>query len=98
MNKYHISADMTSFDAPFVEAAMALAKPGDHSSKVKGQYGYYIIRYDSDETEGPIALEAVKETISSSLLNTKKNEVYSDAVTKWVEEAGIKVDMNALKD
>ena len=95
---YAVSADMTSFDAPFVEAAMALAKPGDHSSKVKGQYGYYIIRYDSDETEGPIALEAVKETISSSLLNTKKNEVYSDAVTKWVEEAGIKVDMNALKD
>ena len=95
---YAVSADMTSFDAPFVEAAMALAKPGDHSSKVKGQYGYYIIRYDSDETEGPIALETVKETISSSLLNTKKNEVYSDAVTKWVEEAGIKVDMNALKD
>jgi len=96
---YAVSADMTSFDSAFVEAAMALEKPGDHSGKVKGtSYGYYIIRYEGDEPEGPIALDEVKETISSSLLSTKQDDTYDAAVAQWVEEAGIKVDLNALKD
>ena len=96
---YAVAADMTSFDSAFVEAAMALAKPGDHSGKVKGSsYGYYIIRYEGDEPEGPIALETVKDTLSSSLLSTKQNEAYDTAVDQWIEEAGIKVDLNALKD
>ncbi len=96
---YAVAAGMTNFDSAFVDAAMALEKPGDHSGKVRGSaYGYYIIRYESDETEGPIALDEVKESISSSLLTTKQNEAYNAAVAQWVEEAGIKVDLNALKD
>ena len=68
---YAVAADMTGFDTAFVEAAMALANPGDHSGKVKGNsYGYYIIRYEGDETEGPVALDTVKEKISSSLLSS----------------------------
>lgn len=96
---YAVAAGMTSFDSAFVDAAMALEKVGDHSGKVKGSsYGYYIIRYESDEAEGPTPLEDVKEAISSALLKTKQDEAYSAAVKQWVEEAGITVDMNALKD
>ena len=96
---YAVAADMTSFDAAFVEAAMALEKPGDHSGKVRGSsYGYYIIRYEGDEPEGAVPLEDVKETISSALLSTKQDDTYDEAVKKWVEEAGITVDLNALKD
>ena len=96
---YAVAADMTGFDSAFVEAAMALEKAGDHSGKVRGtSYGYYIIRYEGDEAEGPVALDTVKETISSSLLSTKQSEAYTAAKAQWVEEAGIKVDMNALKD
>ena len=95
---YAVAADMGNFDAAFVEAAMALQKVGDYSPKTKGIYGYYIIRYDSDEPEGAIALDSVKETISSALLKTKQNTAYTEQVAKWVEEAGIKVDLNALKD
>ena len=96
---YAVAAGMTGFDTAFVDAAMALAKPGDVSDKVKGSsYGYYIIRYDSDEAEGAVSLDDVKETISSALLSTKQNEAYNAAVDQWVEEAGIKVDMNALKN
>ena len=96
---YAVATGMNNFDSAFVEAAMALAKPGDHSGKVKGSsYGYYIIRYEGDETEGPVALDDVKETISSALLKTKQDEAYNAAVEQWVEEAGITVDMNALKD
>ena len=96
---YAVAAGMTNFDSAFVDAAMALEKPGDISDKVKGTSdGYYIIRYESDEAEGPVALDSVKDTISSALLSTKQNETYNSTVDQWVEEAGIKVDMNALKD
>jgi peptidyl-prolyl cis-trans isomerase C len=96
---YAVAAGMTNFDSAFVDAAMALAKPGDISDKVRGtSYGYYIIRYESDEAEGATPLDDVKETISSALLSTKQNEVYNTTVNQWVEEAGIKVDLNALKD
>lgn len=95
---YAVAAGMSGFDAAFVDAAMALEKIGDVSPKTKGQYGYYIIRYEGDEAEGPVALETLKETISSSLLNTKQNDTYKATLAQWVEEAGIKVDMNALKD
>ena len=96
---YAVAADMSGFDAAFVEAAMALEKPGDHSGKVKGtSYGYYIIRYESDEPEGPIALDEVKEDITSTLLESKQDDTYDAAVEQWIEEAGITVDLNALKD
>lgn len=95
---YAVAAGMTNFDAAFVDAAMALEKIGDISPKTKGSYGYYIIRYESDEAEGPVALDAVKETLSSSLLTTKQNDAYEATKAQWVDEAGIKVDLNALKD
>ena len=89
---------MTKFDSAFVDAAMALEKIGDHSGKVKGVYGYYIIRYDSDEPEGAVALDTVKDIVSDYVLSSKQTEAYNAAKAKWVEESGIKVDMNALKD
>ena len=95
---YAVATGMTNFDAAFVDAAMALEKIGDISPKTKGSYGYYIIRYESDEAEGPVALDAVKETLSSSLLTTKQNDAYEATKAQWVDEAGIKVDLNALKD
>ncbi len=96
---YAVCDGMTGFDAAFVEAAMALEKPGDYSGKVKGtSYGYYIIRYESDEPEGPIALDEVKEDITSTLLESKQDDTYDAAVEQWIEEAGITVDLNALKD
>ena len=95
---YAVATGMTNFDAAFVDAAMALEKIGDISPKTKGSYGYYIIRYESDEAEGPVALDAVKETLSSSLLTTKQDDAYEATKAQWVDEAGIKVDLNALKD
>ena len=96
---YAVAAGMTGFDSAFVDAAMALAKPGDVSDKIKGSsYGYYIIRYEGDEPEGPVALDAVKDTLSASLLSTKQTNTYNEQINKWVEEANIKVDLDALKD
>ena len=87
---YAVAAGMSRFDPAFLEAAMALEKPGDHSGKIRGNsYGYYIIRYDSDEPEGPVALDAVYNDIGAELLKTKKDEAYAAALEQWVQEAGI---------
>ncbi len=96
---YAVSADMTSFDSAFVEAAMALEKIGDVSGKVRGDsYGYYIIRYVGDAVEGAISLDEVKDTIQSSLLSTKQNDTYENTIQSWVDAADFKLDLNALKD
>ena len=96
---YAVSADMTTFDSAFVQAAMALENAGDYSGKIRGtSYGYYIIRYEGDVAEGPIAFDAVKDTISSTLLTTNKDNKYNETVEEWIASSGIKVDLNALND
>ena len=95
---YAIAEGISGYDAPFVEAALALEKVGDISPKTKGAYGYYIIRYESDEAEGPVAFDDVKESLASSLLSSKKTNTYNDVTNQWAEEAGIKVNLNALND
>ena len=90
---------MARFDAAFVDAAMALNAVGDVSEKVPSNlYGYYIIKYVSDEAEGAVALETVHDSIQSSLLSTKQNETYDATVKKWVDDADFKEDLDALKD
>ena len=94
---YPVAADMPGFDPAFVEAAMALEHAGDHTGKVRGtSYGYYIIRYDSDEPEGPADYDSVKESIAAELLASKTEEAYNAAVETWISEAGIEEHMDAL--
>ena len=94
---YAVAAGMTSFDSAFVDAAMALANVGDVSDKIVGKsYGYYIIKYVADAPAGEIALDEVREDISSTLLTQKQTEVFDNALASWVAESNFKVDMNAL--
>ena len=97
---YAIAAGMTNFDSAFVEAGMALAAPGDVTGKVASDlYGYYIIKYVGDETGGAVELtDEMKESLRSSLLTTKQNNTYSETITQWVDESGIKVNLDALKN
>ena len=96
---YAVCAGMTGFDPAFVDAAMALGSIGDVSGKVRSDtYGYYIIKYFSDETEGPVDYDSVKDTLQSALLTSKQNDTYTQTVDQWVEEAGIKEDLGALNN
>ncbi len=96
---YAICEGLASFDSAFVDAAMALKSVGDVSGKVKGEaYGYYIIKYVSDEAEGPADYESVKETVKSGVLSTKQDTVYTEVLEQWIKDAGIKEDLGALKN
>ena len=96
---YSVFAGMTSFDPAFVDAAMALSSVGDVSGKVRGDSnGYYILKYVGDAVEGAVDYESVKEKLHDALLTSRQNTTYTETLSKWVEEAGIKVDLGALKD
>ena len=95
---YAVCEGFTSFDEPFVAAAMALENVGDFSPKTKGAYGYYIIQYTSDVEEGPVALDDVREALTASELATKQETTYTNTVAQWVTEANAKVDYKALED
>ncbi len=96
---YAVCEGMTGFDSAFVDAAMALAAVGDVSGKIRGEtYGYYIIKYVGDETEGPVDYDSVKDELYDTLLSDKQDETYSAAVEQWVKDAGIKENLGALKD
>ena len=94
---YAVFAGMTTFDAPFVEAAMALENVGDVSDKVLGGYGYYIIKYVADIEPGEVPLEDVRATIESSVLATNKGKHYEEVISQWVAEANAKINLDGLK-
>ncbi|MDO4838207.1 MAG: peptidylprolyl isomerase [Clostridia bacterium] len=95
---YAVSEATTNMDTAFTTAALALANVGDVSDKVEGIYGYYIIKYVSDVTEGPVSLDEVRDTLTESVLTTKQNNTYDEAVEQWVSEANATVDRNALNN
>ena len=96
---YAVCEGMTGFDSAFVDAAMALKTVGDVSDKVRGEtYGYYIIKYVGDDAEGAVDYDSVKDALHDALLSTKQDEAYTAAVQQWVDEAGIREDLNALKN
>ena len=87
---YAVCEGFTPFDPAFTSAAMILKNVGDVSPAIHGQSGIHIIKYVSDIAEGAVALDKVKESISSELLTTKQDDTYNTQITTWVEESGVK--------
>ena len=95
---YPVSEAMTRYDEAFKTAALALENVGDVSGKVRGMYGYYILKYTSDVEEGPVTLDEVRETITQSVTSTKENAFYTETLAKWVTDSKVKVNRKALDD
>lgn len=93
---YPVCEGFTQFDSAFVDAAMAIANVGEHSDKIAGSYGYYIIQYTSDVEEG--AVESARDSIADSLLSTKQSTVREEVIAQWVEAADVKINKKPLND
>ena len=90
-NGYAVCAGFTPFMAEFVDAAMALQNVGDVSEPIRNSaYGIHIIRYAADIPEGEAGLDAFRDEISASLLSSKQDETYQNAVTEWTNATDIK--------
>ncbi len=95
---YPVCAGFTQFDPAFVDAAMALTAVGGWSDKTPGGYGYYIIQYASDVTEGPVALEDVRDEVYEDALVSAQDAAYNAALDQWIAQADVKIDLRPLDD
>ena len=94
---YYVSENSTTYAAEFVRAAMALSKVGDVSEPVRTAAGLHILRYNSDVPAGPVALETVRESLSTEALESLKYDAYDAQLAQWVEEANITYHREALQ-
>lgn len=93
---YAVREGYSFFVTSFVDAAMALEKAGDVSEPVKSDYGFHIIQYSADITEGTVALETVSDTLGAELLSEKQDQAYADALAAWVSEAKVESHLEKL--
>ncbi len=82
---YAVKADSTAYDAAFTEGATSIAELGGISEPVKGAYGIYVINYFADVPAGEVPLDDIREALSSSLLDTKISETFTNAVAEWTD-------------
>lgn len=96
---YAVCENFTSFDAAYVEAAMALTTVGEHTGKVRSDnFGYFIIQYAADVAEGPVDLAEVQDGIRAELLTAKQDSTFDAAVAQWISEATVVIDKKALNN
>ena len=92
---YPVCADSTGYVEAFTQGAMALEKVGDVSDLIATSYGYHILQYASDVTEGAVELDdALRAAIESDLLTTKQDDAYTAAREEWIGEAKIKTHVS----
>lgn len=95
---YAVCENFSAFDAAFVSPAMALENKGDVAAPSKGLYGFYIVSYAGDVTEGPVDLALVQDTIEGELKTARQNDVYEETVANWVKESDVETHPEYMKD
>lgn len=88
-NTYVVSAQSSSYDPAFVEAAMSVSEIGGLSEPTGGMYGLYIVYYDSDVTAGAVDYEAVYDELYSEALENARSEAYDAQLAAWCEELNV---------
>ena len=81
---YYVSADSTTWDTAFRDAAMLLSNVGDVSEPVLSMSGVHIIRYESDVTPGPVPLDDVRDQLFDEALTAAREEHYNALLDEWV--------------
>lgn len=94
---YPMSASSTIYDSSIKDVAMNLKNVGDVSDIVKGDSGYYILKYQSDVKEGPVDFDSVKDSIKKSILDQKQNDAYNNQIQKWIDESNAKIHADRMK-
>ena len=81
---YYVSADSTTWDTAFRDAAMLLSNVDDVSEPVLSMSGVHIIRYESDVTPGPVPLDDIRDQLFDEALTTAREEHYGALLDEWV--------------
>ena len=95
---YYVSAASTNWEVNFRDAAMALENVGDYTMEpVISGSGVHIIRYESDVTAGPVALDEVREALYAETLTEKQEANVTDTIEAWVAERNVSIDADAFE-
>lgn len=87
---YEVASMSTNYVPEFVEAAFSVNAVGDVSAPFLSDYGVHIVKYIADVPEGPIAMtDAQREAKRTSLLESKKNELYAAKMEEWMTQSTI---------
>ena len=82
-----VCADSSLWAQELVDAAMALANPGDVSGIVRTGDGVYVLLYVGDVPEGTVAMSEVYDALSAQTLETARYLAYESQINTWMEEA-----------
>ncbi len=94
---YYVCAAQGNWDEHFNEGAMSLEKVGDVTmTPVISSSGVHIIRYETDVTSGPVALDDIREKLHDTTLNDRKDEHYDDVLSDIVEALNPVYHMDAF--
>ena len=95
---YYVSAASVRWETNFRDAAMALANVGDYTLEpVISGSGVHIIRYESDVTAGPVALDEVRDALYEQTLTELQEANVTDTIDAWVAERNVSIDVEAFE-
>ena len=87
----YVSNEQEGFDTDFL-AGFKTLKDGEVSAPVKSSYGYHIIKVEGIQTEEKVTpLDDVKESIKSTLLSQKQQELYNSTLEQWKKDLNVKL-------
>jgi len=94
---YYVTAESSTWDVTFRDAAMAIEAVGSVSEPVLTNFGVHIIYYNSDVPAGAIPYETLHDAMSESLLTSKQETAFNAQCAEWVEAAAVKKFPKVLK-
>ena len=83
---YPTHKDYTGYAEEFQNAAMKLTEIGVPTDLVASDFGYHIIWLTEKCPNGKVPLADVKDAYKETVLTSKKNSAWNDAVTQYVED------------
>lgn len=87
----YVPYENSQYDADFMAAAKLLGE-GEVSEPVKTQFGWHLIKVDGIVSEDVVQpLEEVKDSIKTTLQNSKAEQELTDKLVEWKKEYDIQI-------
>lgn len=87
---YYVSADSARWDENVVQAAMALAAPGDVSEPIRAADGLYILQYAGNVPGGEVDMARVYDAMIADAVTAARDAAFETQKEAWLAEAGVK--------